>query len=77
MERSLHFIDIVLRGVARRMILGGAGGGVDNNQEKLKFLGLLNCIFRLYVNDQSKVFLKCGLFLPRTAPPPNQRFIQI
>ena len=52
------------------------GGRVDNNREKLKIVGLLNYSFRLYVNDQSKVFLKCGLFLPRT-PPPVYRFIQI
>ena len=62
------------RGVGRPLILGGQEGWVDNNQEKLKILGLLNCSFRLYVNDQSKVFLKCGLFLPCTTPPPPIRF---
>ena len=67
---------VVCRGVARPLILGGQGG-VDNNREKLKIPGLLNCSFQLYVNDQSKVFLKCGLFLTRTPPPPNQPFIQI
>ena len=54
-----------VRGVARPLILGGAG--VDDNREnsrasKLQFPALCKC--------QSKVFLKCGLFLPRTPPPP-------
>ena len=50
---------------------GGAVGWVDNKREKLKILGLLNCSFWHYVNDQSKAFLKYGLFLPRTPPPPQ------
>ena len=33
---------------------GGWGGGVDDNREKLKILGLLNCSFRLYVNVNPK-----------------------
>ena len=69
-----NVLDQSSRGVARPLILGGQGG-IDNNREKLKILGLLNCIFWLYVNDQSKVFLKCGLFLPRTnAPLPQSAF---
>ena len=47
---------------------------MNNNREKLKILGLLNCSFRLFVNDQLKVFLKCGLFLPHPPPPPQSAF---